>query len=54
MLEKDTRIIDKFIKVCMIGSTGVGKTSLIRMLTGKNFTEDIATTVGFDFMFIDR
>lgn len=24
------------------------------MLTGKDFSEDVATTVGYDFMFVDR
>lgn len=33
LVEKDNNNIDKFIKICFVGSSGVGKTSLIRMLT---------------------
>lgn len=33
LIEKEKNNLDKFIKICLIGSSGVGKTSLIRMLT---------------------
>ena len=52
--QKDQSSIDKFIKVCFIGSSGVGKTSLIRMLTNHEYSNDVASTVGYDFTFEDR
>ena len=54
LAEKDNSNIDKFVKVCFIGSSGVGKTSLIRLLTNQIFSEDIPSTVGYDFTFIDQ
>ena len=52
--QRDQSSIDKFIKVCFIGSSGVGKTSLIRMLTNHEYSNDVASTVGYDFTFDDR
>ena len=53
-VEKDKKNIDKFIKVCFVGGSGVGKTSIIRMLTGDKFLEEVPTTIGYDFTFQDR
>ena len=52
--QRDQSSIDKFIKVCFIGSSGVGKTSLIRMLTNHEYSNDVASTVGYDFTFEDK
>ena len=38
LVDKETHNIDKFIKVCFIGSSGVGKTSIIRMLSSEEFS----------------
>ena len=54
MLKEDSKQIDKFIKVCFVGSSAVGKTSLIRQFIGNDFSEDISTTIGYDFTFKDR
>ena len=35
IIQKDQTNIDKLIKVCLVGSSGGGKTSLINMLTNK-------------------
>ena len=51
MVQQTSVNIDKFLKVCLIGSSGVGKTSLIRMLTDKEFVMDLSSTVGFDFTY---
>lgn len=53
-MHKDSKPIDKFIKVCFVGSSGVGKTSLIRQFMGQEFSDDVATTIGYDFTFRDR
>lgn len=37
MIDKDTKPIDKFIKVCFVGSSAVGKTSLIKLFMGQDF-----------------
>ena len=54
ILSRGSKTIDKLFKICFIGSSGVGKTSLIRMLAGKPFIFDIPTTIGYDFVFYDR
>jgi len=54
MIDKDSKPIDKFIKVCFVGSSAVGKTSLIRKFMCQDFTEDVATTIGYDFTFKDK
>ena len=38
--------VDATYKVLLLGDTGVGKTSLIRALTGKPFSHNMLTTVG--------
>lgn len=53
LVDKETHNIDKFIKVCFIGSSGVGKTSIIRMLSSEEFSQEIPSTVGYDFTFED-
>ena len=35
---KDQTNVDKFIKICFIGSSAVGKTCLIRMLTNQKYS----------------
>ena len=52
--QKDKTKIDKFIKVCFVGSSGVGKTSAVRMLTGYEYCEDLPSTIGYDFTFMDQ
>lgn len=37
---------DAVYKVLILGDTGVGKTSLIRCLTGKQFSHNMLTTIG--------
>lgn len=54
VIKEDSKQIDKFVKVCFVGSSAVGKTSLIRQFMGESFTEDISTTIGYDFTFKDR
>jgi GTPase SAR1 family protein len=54
ILEKDTREIDKYVKVCFVGSSTTGKTSLIKRLIGNPFLENTILTVGYDFCFYDR
>jgi GTPase SAR1 family protein len=34
IIEKDLKEIDKYIKVCFVGSSTTGKTSLIKRLMG--------------------
>lgn len=41
---------DLLYKVLLVGESGVGKTSLIRSLTGCPFTHNMLTTVGIDFV----
>jgi len=52
--KKDTKDIDKLIKVCFIGESSVGKTSLINRLKGEAYKESTITTIGYDFAFEDR
>jgi len=54
MVNQDTKAIDKYIKVCFVGNSAVGKTSLIRQFMGEHFTDDVATTIGYDFTFRDK
>lgn len=54
LAQRDHTNVDKFIKICLIGSSGVGKTSLIRMLTNQEYSEDVASTIGFDFTFLEK
>jgi small GTP-binding protein len=54
LVEKDQNQVDKFLKVCFVGSSGVGKTSLTRLLGGNDFADDVPSTVGYDFMFVDK
>ena len=37
ILKEDNKNIDKFVKVCFVGSSAVGKTSLIRQFMGEGF-----------------
>ena len=46
--------IDKFIKVCFVGESQVGKTSLINRLKGQEYKENTVATIGYDFAFEDR
>jgi small GTP-binding protein len=41
---------DVTYKVLLLGDTGVGKTSLIRALTGRPFSHSLLSTVGVDFV----
>ena len=54
ILEKDAREIDKYVKVCFVGSSMVGKTSLIKRMLGNEFFQETVTTIGYDFSFCDR
>lgn len=54
IIEKDPREIDKYVKVCFVGSSMTGKTSLIKRLMGNKFFEETVTTIGYDFSFHDR
>ena len=54
VIKREAKDIDKFVKVCFIGSSGGGKTSIIRMLTDERFIEEISSTIGFDFTFKDK
>ena len=54
MALKDQTNVDKFIKICFIGSSAVGKTCLIRMLTNQKYSEEIPSTIGYDFTFQDK
>ena len=38
-----------FVKVVIIGDSGVGKTSLIQMFEHSKFTENFKPTIGADF-----
>ena len=38
-----------FVKVVIIGDSGVGKTSLIQMFEHAKFTENFKPTIGADF-----
>jgi small GTP-binding protein len=51
---KILRDIDKFIKVCFVGESKVGKTSLINRLKGEEYRENTISTIGYDFAFEDR
>ncbi len=54
IIEKDVKEIDKYVKVCFVGSSMTGKTSFIKRLMGNlNFGETV-TTIGYDFSFQDR
>jgi len=46
VVNDDADRIDVTYKVLLLGDTGVGKTSLIRTLTGKPFCHNLLTTVG--------
>lgn len=46
--------IDKLVKVCFVGESKVGKTSLINRLKGQEYRENTVPTIGFDFAFADR
>ena len=46
--------MDKLVKVCFIGESTVGKTSLIGRLKGEEYKEQTITTIGYDFAFQDR
>ncbi len=52
--KKILKDIDKFIKVCFVGESKVGKTSLINRLRGNEYKEDTVATIGYDFAFVDR
>ena len=52
--KKEVKDIDKLIKVCFIGESIVGKTSLIARLKGEDYKEHTITTIGYDFAFQDR
>lgn len=54
IIEKDSKEIDKYLKVCFVGSSTTGKTSLIKRLMGDNFIQETVTTIGYDFSFQDR
>lgn len=54
ILEKHARDIDKYVKVCFVGSSMVGKTSLIKRMLGNEFFQETVTTIGYDFSFSDR
>ena len=42
---------DHLIKLILIGSSGVGKTSILTMFADNKFTENYLTTIGVDFRF---
>jgi len=48
MINKD---YDHHIKVVIVGSSGVGKTSLLVRFTDDQFSESFLTTIGVDFRF---
>ena len=52
--KKEARDVDKLVKVCFIGESTVGKTSLIGRLKGEEYKEQTITTIGYDFAFQDR
>lgn len=54
IIQKDIKEIDKYVKVCFVGSSMTGKTSIIKRLRGHTFFEDTVTTIGYDFSFHDR
>ena len=54
IIEKDSKEIDKYVKVCFVGSSTTGKTSLIKRLMGNQFFQETVTTIGYDFSFQDR
>ncbi len=54
IIQKDIKEIDKYVKVCFVGSSMTGKTSLIKRLMGNTFMGDTVTTIGYDFSFHDR
>ena len=38
------------VKIILLGDSGTGKTSLINIYEGKNFTEETTTTIGFQYI----
>lgn len=42
---------DHLIKLILIGSSGVGKTSILTTFADNKFTENYLTTIGVDFRF---
>lgn len=43
---------DHLIKLILIGSSGVGKTSILTQFAENKFSENYLTTIGVDFRFI--
>lgn len=54
VLRKNYRNIDKFLKICLFGNMGVGKSSVLKRLTGQEFNLHMDPTVGIDFKYIDK
>ena len=41
------------MKFCLVGSEGVGKTNIRRIITGQRFKRNISPTIGSDFSFME-
>lgn len=50
LADKDKEDCDVTYKILLLGDSGVGKTSIIRSLTGSQFSHNMLTTVGIDFV----
>jgi len=44
--KKEGREVDKLVKVCFVGDSNVGKTSIIRRMKGEEYWEDTEPTIG--------
>jgi Ras-related protein Rab-1A len=52
-INEQEKKINTFIKCLMIGSTGVGKSSILERYVSNNFYEHFITTIGVDYKFKD-
>ncbi len=52
--QKNKDEIDMIIKICLIGCSGVGKSSILKKLVGEPFAQQMVPTVGIDFEYCDR
>ena len=53
-LEQNLEAIFNLLKLIVVGQGRTGKSSMIRSLLGLDFIQDLASTVGFNKMDIDR